>query len=155
MGSFGSWVILAASGIFSSVVYVAIYQRLKPVSEGFSLWALLLGLAASFATLQHGGHQALLAGQAVEISGPLHCQVDPAGVATLVTVGIVFLINSWLILRSTTAAKLAGVPGIIQCGSADHLIFCDRKQPANTDLNFWRPDFGHRRTDLVDMGGDL
>ena len=29
VGSFGSWVILAASGVFSSAAYVAIYQRLN------------------------------------------------------------------------------------------------------------------------------
>ena len=51
LGIYGSWLILAVSGIFSSAAYVALYQRVRAADEGFALWALLLGIGASFATL--------------------------------------------------------------------------------------------------------
>ena len=59
VGALGSWIILAVSGIFSSAAFVALYLRLRPSSEGFALWGLVLGLFSSFATLAHGAWQAL------------------------------------------------------------------------------------------------
>lgn len=99
VGLFGSWVILAASGIFSSAAYVGLYSRVKSTSEGAALWALLLGGLASFAILIHGGYEALLVGKASELS-----EVDPAGLAAFGVVGLVSFIFSWLITRSGSGA---------------------------------------------------
>ena len=68
VGVLGSWVILAVSGIFSSAAYVSLYGRVKNAGKGAALWALLLGVLASFATLIHGGYEALVVGQALDIS---------------------------------------------------------------------------------------
>jgi hypothetical protein len=109
IGLFGSWVILALSGIFTSAAYVGLYGRMKSASEGFALWGLLLGVASSFATLMHGGYQALLVGQA---SGAALSEVDPRGLAAFGVVGLVSFIFSWLIVRSGVLAKTFGYLGL-------------------------------------------
>jgi hypothetical protein len=124
VGAFGSWVILAASGIFSSAAYVALYQRLKDSGEnGFILWALLMGSMSSFATLVHGGQQALLLNllrnadpamrMLIESARMLPSQVDPAGLATFGVVGLVTALWSWHILRFGTLPRGLGYLGLV------------------------------------------
>lgn len=110
IGILASWIILAASGIFSSAAYVALYSRLKPAGEGFALWALLLGVMASMATLAHGAYEALLmlAGTTQELPS----QVDPAGLASFFIVGIVAFVFGWLIVRSGLLPTRLGYVGI-------------------------------------------
>jgi hypothetical protein len=122
LGIVGSWVILAVSGLFSSAAYVALYERLRPASEGFALWALLLGVAASFATLAHGAYETLLllaepaAGSvqagAIAAAQQLPSQVDPAGLASFFVVGVVAFIFSWLIVRSALLPRTLGYLGL-------------------------------------------
>lgn len=121
VGALGSWIILAASGIFSSAAYVALYQRLRGTAEGFALWALLLGVAASFATMVHGVYEALLltrlrAGDpgeaAIRAAQQVPSQVDPAGLAAFFVVGIVALIFGWLIVRGVALPRNLGYVGI-------------------------------------------
>jgi hypothetical protein len=110
LGTFGSWVILAISGIFSSAAYVGLYQRLKSSFDGLELWALALGILASFATLQHGIYRALLVRglavsdtatrDSIDTARRLFSQVDPAGLATFFVVGLVSFLFSWMILSS-------------------------------------------------------
>ena len=110
IGILGSWIILAASGIFSSAAYVALYSRLKPAGEGFALWALLLGVMASMATLAHGVYEALLmlAGTTQEVPS----QVDPAGLASFFIVGIVAFVFGRLIVRSGLLPTRLGYLGM-------------------------------------------
>ncbi|MBI5880035.1 MAG: hypothetical protein HZB53_20490 [Chloroflexi bacterium] len=123
IGAFGSWSILAASGVFSSAAYVALYQRVKGSGEdGYALWALLLGIAAAFVTLTHGVYQALLvnalrtaeapARAAIEAARLLPSQVDPAGVATFGVVGLVSFLFSWRIAHNATLPRNLGVLGM-------------------------------------------
>jgi hypothetical protein len=51
VGELVSWLILAASGIFSLAAYVALYQRTRGASEGYALYGLLFGIVQSMATL--------------------------------------------------------------------------------------------------------
>ena len=123
IGSLGSWVILATSGIFSSAAYVALYWRISGQSEnGFTLWALLLGEMSAFATLMHGGHQALLT-SALRTADPatrllienvymLPAEVDPAGLATFGTVGVVAALFSWQILHTGALSRSLGYVGL-------------------------------------------
>jgi hypothetical protein len=123
VGTLGSWVILAASGIFSSAAYVALYRRISGQGEnGFALWALLLGEMSAFATLLHGGHQALLT-HALHTADPatrafienlrmVPSEVDPAGLATFGTVGLVAAIFSWQILRTRALSRSLGYIGL-------------------------------------------
>lgn len=123
LGTFGSWVILAASGIFTSAAYVALYLHIKGNGEnGFALWALLLGVMSSFATLMHGGQQALLVNALrsadpatrtlIESLRTIPSEVDPAGLATFGVVGLVAGIFSWQILRTGSLPRGLGYLGI-------------------------------------------
>lgn len=122
-GTLGSWVILAASGIFSSAVYVALYRRISgPGENGFALWALLLGEMSAFATLMHGGHQALLTNvlrtadpatrMLMENLRTMPSEADPAGLATFGTVGLVAALFSWQILRTRALSRSLGYIGL-------------------------------------------
>ena len=116
-GLLGSWLILAASGLFSSAAYVALYLRLHRTNEGYALWALLLGIAASFVTLLHGVHEALLLTTpldeaAVGIAQALPSEVDPSGLATFFIVGIVVFIFSRLVIDDAQLPKRLGQLGI-------------------------------------------
>lgn len=122
VGTYGSWLILALSGLFSGAAYVALYRRVLPDNEGLALWALLLGFGASFATLQHGAYQAMLVSrmrmaeapleEALRLANRLPSQVDPAGLATFLVVGVVAFLFSWLILSSAALPRPLGYVGI-------------------------------------------
>jgi hypothetical protein len=122
VGTFGSWLILAASGFFTSAVMIALYLRLKAANEGLSLWFLLLGLASSFATLQHGVYEALVTsqmrmspvdpGSELDMILRLPSQIDPAGLATFFVVGIVTFMISILILQTGSFPRALGYLGL-------------------------------------------
>jgi hypothetical protein len=112
VGALGSWLILGASGIFSSAAFVALYQRVRSADEGFSLWALLLGVLASFSTLVHGIYEALLmvnTGTAQQVAS----EVDPAGLATFAVTGLAALVFGWLIVRSGLLPRRLGQLGMV------------------------------------------
>ena len=118
VGTLGSWIILAVSGIFSSAAFVALYLRLRPASEGFALWGLVLGLFSSFATLAHGAWQALVlttlnsASQsqrvAIELVRMVPSPVDPAGVATFGVIGLASLVTGMIIIVSGRLPRTLG-----------------------------------------------
>ena len=123
IGTFGSWLILALSGLFTSVAYVALYQRTRPAGEGYALWGLLMGVGSSFATLLHGVYEALLLSALQTATSPMReaiqsaqlvtSQVDPAGLATFFVVGLVSFIFGWLILRGDALPRWLGYLAIV------------------------------------------
>lgn len=118
VGTLGSWVILAVSGLFSSATFIALYQRLRPTSEGFALWALVLGLLSSFATLTHGAYQALMLltlpgaepeqRAAIELVRMVPSQFDPAGLGTFGIIGLASLVTGLLIVVGGRLPRLLG-----------------------------------------------
>lgn len=123
LGAAGSWIILAVSGIFSSAAFVALYERLRPTSSGFALWALALGLFSSFATLSHGVYQALLlmtlpsAGEsqrtAIELVRMVPSQLDPAGLGTFGIIGLASLVTGFLILAGRRLPRALGYLAVV------------------------------------------
>lgn len=123
VGALGSWIVLAISGIFSSAAFVALYQRLRPASEGFALWGLVLGLFSSFATLMHGGYQVqLLLGLSsaaqdrqalIEAARMLPSQIDPAGLGTFGIVGLASLLFGMLIVKSGRLPRSLGYLALV------------------------------------------
>ena len=122
IGSLGSWLILGGSGIFSSAAFVALYRRLRSVSEGQALWALLVGVGSSLATLMHGAFEAMLvgAGQTAGLS-----QVDPAGLASFFLLGLVAFAFSHLILRGGAFPPRLGYLGMLQAALVIILFFAN------------------------------
>ncbi|HEY4688675.1 MAG TPA: hypothetical protein VIK33_05135 [Anaerolineae bacterium] len=110
VGTLGSWLILGASGIFTSAAFVALYTRMKSASEGQALWAALLGVGSSFATLAHGAYEALLVSPST--SAPSPSQTDPAGLASFFVVGIVTFAFAQLIVRSGVLPRNLGYLGM-------------------------------------------
>jgi hypothetical protein len=128
VGTLGSWIILALSGVFSSAAFVALYQRLRPASEGFALWGLVLGLFSSFATLTHGVYQALLlavapAGEAqraaIELVRMAPSQIDPAGLGTFGVIGLASLVTGMIII---VGGRLPRTLGYVAVANAILLI---------------------------------
>lgn len=123
VGALGSWIILAASGIFSSAAFVALYLRLRPASEGFALWGLALGLYSSFATLTHGVYQALAIIElnsaeqsqraAIELVRMAPSQVDPSGLGTFGVIGLASLVTGLLIARGERLPRALGYLAIV------------------------------------------
>ena len=133
VGALGSWIILAVSGIFSSAAFVALYLRLRPSSEGFALWGLVLGLFSSFATLAHGAWQALVlatlnsAGQsqraAIELVRMAPSPVDPAGVATFGVIGLASLVTGLIIIAGGRLPRTLGTLAVVNAGLLVTLYF--------------------------------
>ena len=124
IGGAGSWLILAFSGIFSSAAYVAVYQRVKERADGgFALWALLLGVIASYITLTHGAYEAQLLIAAQGASGAdkavldaaiaMRSEMDPAGLSAFFVVGVVALVFNWLFLKTDVFPRNLGYLGLV------------------------------------------
>lgn len=123
LGATGSWIILAMSGIFSSAAFVVLYERLRPTSEGFALWALVLGLFSSFATLTHGAYQALLLmtlpsaaeseRAAIELVRMVPSQIDPSGLGTFGVIGLASLVIGMLILAGQRLPRAMGYLAVV------------------------------------------
>ncbi len=115
IGYLGSWVILALSGFFFTAAYLSLYKVLQKREDGFSLYAMLLGVMASFITILRGGYQSVIMIQTGNIALPITppSQTDPGGIATFGIVGLVSLIFGWLILRTSLLPKNLGYIGIL------------------------------------------
>lgn len=117
VGTVGSWIILAASGVFVGAAYVALYRRVRGSGEGFALWALFLGMAQSLGTLLNGAYQALLvssmgAGEAVSAARSVPSPVDPKGLATFLIFALASFVFGWLITRGHTLPRTLGYVGM-------------------------------------------
>lgn len=113
-GILGSWIILAFSGLFSSAAILALYRLLRTREDGFSQYAMLLGVLASFATLIHGGYQSIQILQTGQLGAPTGgpSQVDPAGLAAFGVTGIVALLFGWLVIRTGALPRNLGYVGL-------------------------------------------
>jgi hypothetical protein len=123
LGLTASWIVLAASGLFSSAAYVAIYEQVKGSNSGLALWGVLLGVGASLATLAHGGYEALLIKATVAADPATQTQLtaiqgapsqaDPGGLMTFFMAGVVTFVFSVLITRSSSLPRTLGTLGMV------------------------------------------
>ncbi len=118
IGTLGAWIILAASGIFSSAAYVALYLRLRRESEGFALWGVVFGVTSSLFTLTSSTYQALLVSTApgadaatqaaIATARSLPAQLDPKGLATFVFFAIASFVFGRIIIAGQTLPRNLG-----------------------------------------------
>jgi hypothetical protein len=111
-----SAIFLLLAPLFSTLVLVAVYQRLQAVEPGLALWVLLLGFVAGVGASIHGGYDL-----ALSLNGPgdtgLPNSVDPRGILTFGAAGLSLVGAAWLVARSGEfpewVAPAAAILGIV------------------------------------------
>jgi len=115
LGSLLSELFLMLGGLLTSVVIVAMYQRLRTTDESFALWALVLGVGNAFGAILHGGYDlanAINVPESIPTNlANLPSQVDPRGLLTFGAAGMAIFIASWLIVRGGQFPKNLGYLG--------------------------------------------
>lgn len=96
----GLWLtFLLAGGLLTTVVTVALYQRLRETDEGVALWSLLLGFASAIGGVVHASYQLI----PIVYPNPLALSpttpADPLGLLRFGISGVALLAVGWLIVR--------------------------------------------------------
>jgi hypothetical protein len=88
-------------GLLSTVVLVAVYQRIRQIDEGFALWALVLGMVGGVGAAAHAGNDLANAlNPPIASLRDLPNPVDPRGLLTFGVAGIALFVIAWLMRRS-------------------------------------------------------
>jgi hypothetical protein len=93
-----SWVLLLVGGLLTTVVFVALYARLREVEPGFALVALLLGVIGAAGAAVHGAFELAKAIEPPAI-GDFPNPIDPRGFLTFGVAGLALLLVAWLARR--------------------------------------------------------
>lgn len=113
----GLWLtFLLVGGLLTTVVTVALYQRLRETDEGMALWALLLGFVAAVGGFVHAAYQLI----PITSSNPgvivTTTPSDPLGVLRFGLAGVTLLILAWLIFQGGQFPRSLGY--LAYCGGA-------------------------------------
>ncbi len=104
-------------GLLATAALVAVYNRLRTVDAGFSLWAIALGLLGAIGSAIHGGYDLANAINPPSSNAPaladLPSQIDPRGLLTFGIAGISLIVISWLIVRSGEFPRGLGYLGYL------------------------------------------
>jgi hypothetical protein len=93
-------------GLLTTIVVVALYERLKAVDGSFALWALLLGLAGAMGSVVHGGFDLANALHPPSQGFPdIPNVADPRGLLTFGIAGASLWVVAWLMARSAHFPK--------------------------------------------------
>ena len=90
--------LLAVSGLISSLVWIAIYERIKAVSVPLAVWALALGLMSAAGSMIHGGYDLANLFNPPPRGPNLPNAIDPRGMLTFGVSAVALAIASWLIV---------------------------------------------------------
>jgi hypothetical protein len=133
---YASALFLLGGGLVSTVVMIAVYQRLRITDPSFALFGLLLGAAGAVGSSIHGGYDlAVLAKRPPNtVTNFPANSVDPRGLLTFGFTALALLVIGWLIVRGAVLPRplgyLAFVGGalliIVYLG---RLIVLDPKSP--------------------------
>jgi hypothetical protein len=107
---YASALFLLGGGFVSTVVMIAVYQRLRATDPSFALLALLLGVAGALGSSIHGGFDLArlvkLPPNAVSNFGAN--PVDPRGLLTFAFTALALLVIGWLIVRGASFPRALG-----------------------------------------------
>ncbi len=106
-----SGLFLMLSGLFTTVVMVAVYERLRETEASFALLALLLGVAGSLGMAVHGGYDLANVINPPPNLPELPNPVDPRGLLTFGVAGAALFVISWLIGRGGRLPSRLGYLG--------------------------------------------
>jgi hypothetical protein len=97
-----SSLLLMLGGIVSTVVIVALYDRLRETDATFALWALLLGVTGMMGSAIHAGYDLanVIHPPANPLPTDIPSQIDPRGLTTFGIPGIAFFVLAWLMTRN-------------------------------------------------------
>ena len=107
LGSGLSGLFLLAGGILGASALLGLYGRLAPTGGGYSVWALVFGLAGALAATLHGGYDLANAihptNSSINLVQPeLPSPVDPRGLGTFGLAGLAVLAFAFLMHRDTS-----------------------------------------------------
>ena len=104
-------------GLLATAALVAVYNRLREVDAGFSLWAIVLGLVGALGSAIHGGYDLANAinppASNVPALADLPSQIDPRGVLTFGVAGLSLVVIAWLLLRGGQFPRGLGYLGYL------------------------------------------
>lgn len=99
-------VFLLLLGLLTTVVSVALYERLKETDQSFALLAVLLGVTAALGSAVHGGYDLSNAlHPPAAISPDLPSAIDPRGLLTFGVTGLGLWIVAWLMSQNSHFPK--------------------------------------------------
>jgi hypothetical protein len=109
-----SWALLMLGGFLTTVVMVALYERLREIDRSLALLALLLGVVGALGSAIHGGYQVANvihppATSLPDVPNPL----DPRGLVTFGFAGLGLLGFAGLMRRSARFPSGLGVLGLV------------------------------------------
>lgn len=109
-------VFLLGGGILASGVFVAIYERFRPVDPGFALWAFLLGVIGALGSAAHGGYDlANIIKTPKTLNADLPNATDPRGFATFGLTALAIALVSVVILRVGLFPRRLAYLGLVAC----------------------------------------
>jgi hypothetical protein len=108
-----SGVFLMLSGLLTTAVLVAVYERLRQTDASFALLALLLGIAGALGSAVHGGYDLANTINPPPSMPELPNPVDPRGLLTFGVAGAALFVVSWLITHGGRFPKGLGYLGYV------------------------------------------
>jgi hypothetical protein len=108
-------IFLIFGSLASTLVWVAIYARLRETDAAFALWALIVGIVGHFGSVAYGGYDlaaSVTNGQQPTI-GRIIDQASPQGLFTFGVVGLSLFVIAWMIERGGTFPRPLGYVGYV------------------------------------------
>jgi hypothetical protein len=107
---YASALFLVGGGLVSTVVMIALYQRLRVTDPSFALLGLLLGTAGALGSSIHGGFDLALQVKrpAASVTSFPANFVDPRGLLTFGFTALALLVIAWLIVRGALLPRPLG-----------------------------------------------
>jgi hypothetical protein len=102
---------LLVGGILGASALLGLYERLSAAGGGYTLWALVFGLAAAIAATLHGGFDLANSIHPPSQANNFPSEVDPRGLGTFGLAGISLLGFAFLMLRDSTFPRGLGYLG--------------------------------------------